>query len=254
MKWLSKFEVRLPKKVEYKQSSEEYFFFRNTQESTHERKIMLQDYKTIYKVPMLYEYVLFEKLQYQSHTVLTSVLSDLLGFDGFELSPLSVLEVGAGTGCVGHSLKEMGAKSVTAIDIIPEAAEAANRDYPNTYEKYYVEDLTQSCTPAIQELKTKNFDALICCSAFGHMPQSAFIRAFNLINIGGWIVFNVPKTQWESTDNQSIKASHPWIMQPEIFELHHQSTYRHRYRCQEQKEEVEYIGFVGCKKAHLSTY
>ncbi len=253
MEQFNRFKVRFPEKVAYEQAGEEYFFLKEEEKSTRERKIMLHDYETIYKTSMLYEYVLFEKLQYQSHTVLTSTLSKLLGLDGNRIAPLSILEVGAGTGCVGYSLKEMGAKSVTAIDIIPEAAEAANRDYPKVYDKYYIEDFAQPSKQAIRELEVKNFDMLICCSAFGHMPQSAFINAFNLIDIGGWIVFNVPKNQWENTDDQSIKTLHPWIMQPEIFELHYQNTYRHRYRCQEQQEEVEYVGLIGCKKANIPT-
>ena len=47
--------------------------------------------------------------------------------DNETAAQLRVLDVGAGNGMVGEELDRMGAKHIVGVDIIPEAAEAAQR-------------------------------------------------------------------------------------------------------------------------------
>ena len=132
------FEVRIPQEINNLVIQEEFFWLTQNGE---ERKVRLHDYRELYKVPHLYEYIM-EKLQEKSHSVLSSLLINQVIQGGRNIEDLVVLEVGSGSGMVGKALSDLGVKSITGIDIVPEAKEAAKRDYPGVYENYYIEDLT----------------------------------------------------------------------------------------------------------------
>ena len=79
---------------------------------------------------------------------------------------LTALDVGAGNGLVGEQLKRLGVKSIVGVDIIPEAARAAERDRPEVYSDYVVCDLTAlddderarvGAGPPIQELRPSRY-------------------------------------------------------------------------------------------------
>ena len=98
-----------------------------------ERKLRLHDYVQMYRIPHLYEQIM-EKLQAKSHTVLSSLLINRVTQASGTVEDLVVLEVGAGSGMVGKALTDLGVKSIVGIDILPEAAISAAREYPGVDE------------------------------------------------------------------------------------------------------------------------
>ena len=104
-----------------------------------------------------------------------------------------MLDVGAGNGMVGEELDRMGAKHIVGVDIIPEAAEAAERDRPGVYDDYFVVDLTDVPAGELAGCEAHQFNCLTTVAAlgFGDIPPEAFTTAYNLVEDGGLIAFNI---------------------------------------------------------------
>ena len=193
---MSNFQVRLPENIEDLPINEEYFFII---ENGVERRLKLHDYAEVYRIPGLYNYLALEKLYYRSPEVLASILSKNLKNSGDSIENLNLLELGAGSGLFGQAVTKLGVRSIIGIDIVPEAAEAASRDCPGTYQNYFTEDLTQLSTPTRDILKEQKLNGFVCCSALsdGHIPAKAFATGVNLIQTQGWVLFNLAKTSYE---------------------------------------------------------
>jgi hypothetical protein len=87
----------------------------------------------------------------------------------------------------------MGAEFLVGVDIIDEAAKATERDRPGFYDNYHVVDMTALNEGQRRELAGYRFNTLTCVAAlgFGDIPTRAFVAAYNLIQPGGWIAFNI---------------------------------------------------------------
>src|SRR3954466_2364583 len=97
------------------------------------REIRFHDYHEIYAVPGLYEFLFYERLRCCSPRVVRELLEQELQSEDVDPATLRVLDLGAGNGMVGGQLADLGARSITGIDLIPEAAAAARRDRPGVY-------------------------------------------------------------------------------------------------------------------------
>ncbi|MDJ1183753.1 class I SAM-dependent DNA methyltransferase [Roseofilum casamattae] len=194
------FQVRLPDNIQDLPINEEYFFI---MENGQERRLKLHDYADVYRIPGLYNYLALEKLDYRSPEVMATLLTETLQESGESASDLNLLELGAGSGLFGQAVAKLGVTSITGIDIVPEAAEAARRDCPGVYEDYFVEDLTQLSQPTRELLNQKKLNGFVCCSALstGHIPVPAFVTGINAIADGGWVLFNVAKTSYDCQEN-----------------------------------------------------
>lgn len=194
------FEIRLPDKIEKLPINKEYFFIT---QNNQERRLRLHDYGEIYSIPGLYEYIAMEILKYKSPKLMLSLLVKKLTQEGLAINKLKVLEIGAGSGLFGKELSEVGVTSIVGIDILPEAAIAASRECPGVYQEYFVEDLTQLSEVTKIKLEEQKLNCLVCCSALGydHIPVNAFNTALNLIQPGGWVMFNLAKTSYENQNN-----------------------------------------------------
>lgn len=244
------FEIQLPalESARNLPIQEEYFGLNH---NGTKRKLRLHDYAEVYRIPHLYEYVM-AKLQEKSHTVLSSLLIDQLTQAGGNIEDLVVLEVGAGSGMVGKALADLGVKSITGIDILPEAAEAAKREYPGVYQNYYVEDLTHLSDRAREMLTSRGFNCIVCGSALGfnHIPAQGWATAFNAIAPNGWIAFNVQKERWEDTSEASFVAWHPWVGEKNIFEITETHDYQHRFYL--DGRPLHYVAIIGRKQANIT--
>jgi len=167
--------------------SEEYFFIVH---NGLKEKIKLQDYQKIYQVTGLYDQIV-SLLKYNTPEVLSTLLTNELQKAASTISQLTILELGAGNGIAGELLKNSGAKKIYGVDIIEEAYDAMNRERPNVYEKYFVEDLSMISSETSKILSKINFNCLFCSSALSHIPPSAFSYAFDLMNSHAWIVVNL---------------------------------------------------------------
>ena len=99
---------------------EVYFYLLNAQ--GEKTKLRLHEYERIYRIPGLYEQVVYDRLKCQSPSTVTNVLKYSLSQSEQRLSELRVLDLGAGNGMVGEELKKHGVSRLIGVDIIPEAA------------------------------------------------------------------------------------------------------------------------------------
>lgn len=157
------------------------------------RQIRFHDYDELYSVPGLYEKVIYDVLQCSSPQTVCALLGDALRKADVPASTLRVLDLGAGNGMVGEELVDLGADYIVGADIIEEAAEATHRDRPDVYDHYHVSDFTSLPGDALKELEGHRFNCLTCVAAlgFGDIPTDAFTTAYNLIDDGGWVAFNI---------------------------------------------------------------
>jgi predicted TPR repeat methyltransferase len=166
------------------------------------RRIRFHDYGKIYAVPGLYERLFYEQLECCSPEIVRGLLESELDAEGVEPDRLRVLDLGAGNGMVGEELAEAGADSIFGVDLIDEAAMAAERDRPEVYEDYFVLDLAQPKPGQLAALKDLDLNCLVTVAAlgFGDIPPRAFANAFDLIEDGGWIAFNIKSDFLEDDD------------------------------------------------------
>ncbi|MGB3511824.1 MAG: class I SAM-dependent methyltransferase [Microcoleaceae cyanobacterium] len=223
---------------------EEYFWL--NQNGT-KRKLRLHDYAEVYRIPYLYEH-LMEKLHCQSYTLLPSLLIEQFTQVGGKVEDMVVLDIGAGSGMVCKTLRVLGVKSVTGIDILPEAAIAAERQYPGVYENYYVEDLTDLSKSTLLKLNPRRFNCLVCCSALsqGHVPADALSIALNAIAPNGWIAFNMPKYIWDNQGAGGLVQLHPWVAETDVLDI--LATHYYQHRIYMDGRSLEYVAIIGRKR------
>lgn len=235
--------------------NEEYFYL--VQDGS-EKKIILQNYAELFKIPLLYEKFCSMTL-YQSPETLAMMLLSQLILSKTDIESLVILDVAAGTGLFGKNIAKYGVKSIVGVDIVPEAAQAAQRDYPGVYEKYYVEDLTAITPTAQEELENRGFNCLVCCSSLScHFPIQGFINSFNLIEDGGWVAFNVNTYIIEDLDNTD---TFEYKKAAEFGQLYHQMvkagileiTDKHYYlhRLMVNGKALDYVAITARKRGNI---
>ena len=191
-----------------------YFYLRENGEQV---RLRFHDYAEIYRRPGLYEQLFYQRLR------CISPLKD----NHVELSSLRVLDLGAGNGMVGELLD---AARVIGVDIVEEARAACERDRPHAYDAYYVTDMSRLDAATAAEMKRWQIDCLTCIAAlgFGDIPVPAFAQAFNLVQDGGWTVFNLKETFLHESDRSGFSRLVKGLLVSDILEVHHLERYRHR--------------------------
>ncbi|MEA5563692.1 class I SAM-dependent DNA methyltransferase [Planktothrix agardhii] len=249
------YQIRFPEEsVDFSRDQEYFFVIQNGVET----KYILQNYAQVYSLPKLYQEISL-RLKCQSPETISMQLIAQLIKSKTDIESLVVLDIAAGTGLVGKHLASLGIKSIVGVDIIPEAAQAAQRDYPGIYEKYYVEDLTNITPTAKQELSNRGFNCLICCSSLScHLPLQVFINSFNLISQDGWVAFNVSTYILDNPNNteafESKKAVnfsqlYHKMVEAGILEICHKHYYLHRYMT--NGKPVNYVSVVARKRGNI---
>lgn len=249
------YQVRFSQDSSDLRNQEHFYFMRDG----NEQKLILQDYAEIYKIPLLYEQFC-DKALYQSPETLAMLLASQSVKSGFDLESLIILDIAAGSGLFGKSIAQYGIKSIVGVDIVPEAAQAAHRDYPGIYDKYYVEDLTAITPTAQAELTNRKFNCLVCCSSLScHFPIQGFINSFNLIEDGGWIAFNVNTYVIEDLDNldsfEYKKAAefgqlYRYMIKTGILEVTQKHYYLHRLLT--NGKSLDYVAITARKIGNIS--
>ncbi len=222
------FQVRLPVNTESLNLNDEFFY---VEFNGKEKKIGIHEYEKIYKIPGLYEHIVSSTLECTSPRVVTELLIDQIHHSGGRLSDLSVLDFGAGVGLVGDILARKGVRTIVGFDIADEAAVAARRDYPGVYEKYYVADICRLNPDFHRELKDRHFSCLLCVGslACGHATGDVFTRAFNLIDSGGWVAFNILREFYTGDRSSGLSELIQRLKTSNIMEIKVAHEYRHRY-------------------------
>lgn len=211
------------------------------------RRIRFHDYEDVFSIPGLYEELFHNKLDCQSPFRVTELLDDVLEEFDTDVSELNVLEIGAGNGVVGETLKACGVHSVIGIDILTEAKCAAERDRPEVYDDYLIVDLTDIPEPQEEQLRDRQFNCLVTVAAlgFGDIPPHAFAKALDLIETGGWIAFNIKEDFVYQTDQSGFADLIEDLTKRQIVQTQAYLRYRHRFSI--TGDPLFYIAYIARK-------
>ena len=215
----------------------------------HTRKVRFHDYGEIYELPGLYEQLFYEHLKCSSPETVARLFGRELKRSGVDPSALNVLDVGAGNGMVGEELAKVGAQTIVGVDIIPQAAAAAERDRPGLYDDYLVLDLTALDDDTRRDLESRRLNALTCVAAlgFGDIPPAAFAAAYDVLVPGGWLAFSIKEDFLEERGGSGFARLIRELVNRGMVEIRAQRRYRHRLSA--SGEPVHYIALVAAKRA-----
>jgi predicted TPR repeat methyltransferase len=246
-----KFKIRYPERACTLDQDEEWVTI-----ITKDRieKISLHDYEKFYEVPGLYEKVIYDKLKCDSHRVICELLNIEINKAVFNKEKLRILDFGAGNGVVGEFLvKKVGCDVLVGLDIIKKARDAVERDRPKLYDEYYVMDISQMDEFKQKILNEWNFNVLVTVGALGYddIPTQAFINAFNTIEDGGWIAFNIKNRFLSEKDDTGYKDTLKTMMGNSL-EVLQKKRYCHRLSI--SGESLYYFAIIGRKIKNVHFY
>jgi predicted TPR repeat methyltransferase len=235
-------KINFPKNADRLDQDEEWILLTSEDQ---QKKVRLHDYGEIYNIPGLYEEVVYTRLKCDSPQVICSILKEELAAANPEA--LRVLDFGAGNGMVGECLEEkIGCEALVGIDIIPEAVSATCRDRPGLYDDYYVMDLCDIGKDEEDLLAKWRFNTLVTIAALGYgdIPSRAFINAFNLLEDGSWIAFNIKDRFLTEEDGSGFKETLD-NMFDHCLQILQSERYCHRLSM--SGEPLHYVAVVGRK-------
>ncbi|UCE62137.1 MAG: class I SAM-dependent methyltransferase [Phycisphaerales bacterium] len=212
------------------------------------REIRLHDYDELFSVPGLYERLIYDILKCDSPARIRKLFETELAASDTQAATLRVLDLGAGNGMVGEELADMGAEFIVGADILEAAAEATQRDRPGIYADYHVVDMTRLCQSYRRELAGYEFNCLTCVAAlgFGDIPTEAFANAYNLIEPGGWIAFNIKSSYLDQDDSSGFARLIQSVMADKTLEVRKTRHYQHRVGT--NRKPIQYTAIVGNKR------
>lgn len=229
---------------------EEYCILKGSNGAGEER-IRFHDYGRIYSIPGLYERLFYKKLKCTSPSTICSYLKEVIDKSDAELSNLRVLDLGAGNGMVGEELKRLGVETVCGIDIEENAKKAVERDRPDIYKKYFIEDITDMSVSMREELTSESFNCMTTVAAlgFGDIPPKAFAEGFNLLSTPAWVAFNIKESFLSDSDPSGFSVFIKRMVGEEILDIHVQKRYQHRLSI--EGDPLHYVALVGRKLSHI---
>ena len=194
------------------------------------QEVRFHDYGKIYGVPGL-----------------CGLLGKELESEDVDGSELRVLDLGAGNGIMAEELLAMGAEHVVGVDILHEAAAAAERDRPGVYADYLVADLCDIDPRDQGVLEDAELNCLTCVAAlgFGDIPPKAFRTAFDAIADDGWAAFNIKTDFLDGADGSGFSRLIARMIEEGILDVRVQTRYRHRDAS--NGDPIDYVAIIGRK-------
>ncbi len=243
-------KIQFPQAESHHLKQDEAFFYLTSQDG-NQQKIRFHDYDEIYKIPGLYEQVFYDRLKCTSPAKVTEILKSAVAQNQEHFTELRVLDLGAGNGMMGESLKRHGVARLVGVDIIAEAEDATLRDRPDVYDAYYVEDFCNLDTDTKEDIESWSLNCLVTVAAlgFGDIPTSAFIEAFNVIQTEGWVAFNIKETFLDHTDESGFSRMIRELIFSKYLDLYYLERYRHRLSI--EGEPLYYFALAGRKNADI---
>ena len=213
-----------------------------------ERRIRFHDYDEIYSIPGLYESIFYEALECASPVEVCRLLGEQLAAAGADPSRLSALDVGAGNGMVGEEIRNLGIDHVVGVDIIEEAATAAERDRPDVYADYVICDLTALDDEEHERLTEQPLTAMTCVAALGFadIPPEAFAAAYDMLEDGAWVAFNIKADFLDGDDQTGFRKLMADLLAEGCLEERARREYVHRLSM--TREPLVYVAVVGVKR------
>lgn len=217
------------------------------------QRMRFHDYDRIFRVPGLYERLFYQELKCCSPTVVRGLLESQLDSEGTDAASLRILDLGAGNGMVAEELREMGAASIVGVDILPEAAMAAERDRPDVYDAYHVSDLTAPLPAVDEALRALAPSCLTTVAAlgFGDIPPRAFAQAFDYLTDGGWIAMTIKDDFVTDEDPSGFSRLIKRMNDEGVLDVTTVHPYRHRLAV--SGEPLTYHAYVARKRGEVPT-
>ena len=212
-----------------------------------EIKLRFHDYDELYNRPGLYEQLFYDRLKCVSPKKVVEILRYAMSGKPWLFNELRVLDLGAGNGIVGEELRKQGVARMVGVDISAAAALAVERDRPGTYDQYCAMDMSRLTSTQRDELVAWRFNCLISVAAlgFGDIPVRVFAEAFNLIDDGGWVAFNIKETFLDNRDTSGFSVFIKNLILSEYLDIYHMERYQHRLSM--DGRPLYYFG-VACRK------
>ncbi len=214
-------------------------------------KIRFHDYSDIYKIPGLYETIFYRTLGTNSPFRMSEFLESVMTEKMIKPKELRVLDFGAGNGMSGEALQNIGVRTIVGSDLLQEAKKANWRDRPWVYADYFAEDFTKLSESTVKELEGYKFNCLLTVAAlgFGDIPPVAFFKAYNLIEDGGLVVFNLRDEFLKTKNKKGFSKLISHMLQEEFMEIELYRRYQHRFNV--HGEALYYVGIVATKHKDL---
>jgi len=241
--------IRFPS-IDTNNLSQDEAYFTLTDSNGVETKIRFHDYDAIYAHEGLYEQLFHDRLKCHSPEKVVSILRHGMAGDAWLFNELRVLDLGAGNGMVGGELQQIGVSRLVGVDISAPAAMAVWRDRPGIYDDYHAIDMSTMTDAQRENLEGWRFNCLITVAAlgFGDIPVRVFSEAFNLVEDGGWIAFNIKETFLNNRDTSGFSVFIKTLILSEYLDIYHMERYRHRLSIDGQP--LYYFG-VACRKSSV---
>jgi SAM-dependent methyltransferase len=215
------------------------------------REFRFHDYHHIFAVPGLYEKIFYDVLGCDSPRFMAGLLADALADAHEEAADVRALDLGAGNGIMAEELARIGVAHTVGVDILPEAAVAAERDRPGLYADYLVEDLTALGAEDSRRLERHRLNALTVVAAlgFGDIPPAAFRTAYDHVAEGGWIVLTIKDAFLAAEDTTGFARMISDGMSTGALEVVRRERFRHRLAT--DASPLVYEGIVARKRGPL---
>ena len=210
------------------------------------------DYDRIFEVPGLYEKIFYDVLGCDSPRFMVGLLREALDATGEPAETLRVLDLGAGNGIMAEELAAIGVGHAVGVDILTEAATAADRDRPGLYAGYEVADLTALPADQRAALAAHELNALTVVAAlgFGDIPPEAFATAYDLVAEGGWVVLTIKDAFLTETDRSGFATMIRGGLDSGALEVVRRERFQHRMAT--DSTPLVYEGIVARKRGPLS--
>ncbi len=215
------------------------------------KQIRLHDYNDVFAIQGLYEKWVYEVFQCKSPDKIRDLLAEAFKDHNVDPSTITVLDLGAGNGCVAEALLPLKIRNFVGIDIAPSAEPAAHRDRPGLYNDFVIDDLTDPSPESVAKLDRHNFNCMTCVAAlgFGDIPPQVFAEAYNRVEDGGWIAFTIKPDFLTDTDPSGFSKLMKRMMENDILDVSEREKYLHRVAT--HGEKLYYEAFIGRKKADI---
>ena len=122
-------------------------------------------------------------IPYKSWSPIAHILdvAILKAFPNKDKDKVKIIDVAAGTGLTGVELNKLGYTTIDALDLSQAMLNEAMKK--NVYKSFICAALTGQLTA---EIKTGEYDALICANAIGnkHIPQAALTEMCRIVSKG----------------------------------------------------------------------
>jgi len=166
-------------------------------------------YAPMYQIPFLYEEIVYRHLGCRTPGGMIRIIDQAFrSREVTDMAGMRTLEPGAGSGTFGEYLKKyLGIRYLAGLDIEPLAKAAAERDRPDLYSNYVIEDLTRLSRNFLDTAGTWDFVVMASAVGWNHIPVEGVQQAFDLLRIGGWFAIHVSRTD----SDIGCRATCAWI-------------------------------------------